>query len=164
MLKYALSTLFNTHKFLKACHSSVVSLILAHVNLVKRVRANEQIIYIPIRFNTRISNRVISCNKTVPVLKFWSIQSHTCSIGVGVRWGSLKDVVACNAYNKWKWKKRNIRGKLKLQGILHLLKQKIFLSNTLIVGFICFINQSQNDVPNFFLRVCAVVLIKNGEK
>lgn len=54
--------------------------------------------------------------------------------------------------------------KLKLQGILHLLKQKIFLSNTLIVGFICFINQSQNDVPNFFLRVCAVLLIKNGEK
>lgn len=34
----------------------------------------------------------------------------------------------------------------------------------LIVGFICFINQSQNDVPNFFLRVCAVLLIKNGEK
>lgn len=61
-------------------------------------------------------------------------------------------------------KKRNIRGKLKLQGILHLLKQKIFLSNTLIVGFICFMNQSQNDVPNFFLRVCAVLLIKNGEK
>lgn len=61
-------------------------------------------------------------------------------------------------------KKRNIRGKLKLQGILHLLKQKIFLSNTLIVGFICFINQSQNDVHNFFLRVCAVLLIKNGEK
>lgn len=57
-------------------------------------------------------------------------------------------------------KKRNIRGKLKLQGILHLLKQKIFLSNTLIVGLICFINQSQNDVPNFFLRVCAVLLIK----
>lgn len=42
--------------------------------------------------------------------------------------------------------------------------KKIFLSNTLIVGFICFINQSQNDVPNFFLRVCAVLLIKNGEK
>lgn len=41
-----------------------------------------------------------------------------------------------------------------------IFNTKNILSNTLIVGLICFINQSQNDVPKLFLRVCAVRLIK----